>query len=605
MSSRGRGRAGPAAIVAAVLVGCTLARGAPLLAQNYGRWWWDARLAYRGLANQTEVGEATIRDYDEEELRLELGLNGYLRHPALGRFRLGLEAATLDVGGDRPLESDRLGYAAELDLLPRGPAPLYLGYRRGSFDYTPGPTDPAFFLPGATETSESLSARLRLRRGPLQGTLLGAELFDADLAGEQLGDDSSDRFFARWNRRLGVTDNSVRVERQERAYGRLGYDTGLWTATFDQHARWAERWRWQLGLAALRTETRFAEREELRLDDLRWLSTLKRDVLERDLLDLRLDAARISADTSAASTSYRLAVAYRWRPRAGAEIAPFVEAGELGFGDASERIARVGLELSYSRLGRLDARAGVRGSYATTSRRAMRRAGEDDLAYSANLSLGTGRRRKMRNELELEAGRNELRFDRLDGDLDVPDGPLLATTFGTQDFARARYRISRQNARGRLGAWVERRDVRLESLDGRTLENDALTGTLDASWRGLALLANVGEIQVESAGLADRTVEFFGGNLNLRLLRGLSLYANYRHDLRRLVPLPDLEADRGEAGLTFHLGLLRITGSYYRYEEMLASDGLRIDEGYRFGVTRDLAGWLPIVTGARRRGEVK
>ncbi|MFQ5526603.1 MAG: hypothetical protein ACE5GX_10115, partial [Thermoanaerobaculia bacterium] len=135
----------------------------PLAAQEYGRWWWDARIELGERQTDGLVDGQRVRRFAEQEVELVLGLNGFLGDPALGNFRLGLDLLLGDYDGARLTGSDRFGMNLSINLLPRGAYPASLSYRRSLFESRADESIDLFSLLGIVDVSDQWGARLRMR----------------------------------------------------------------------------------------------------------------------------------------------------------------------------------------------------------------------------------------------------------------------------------------------------------------------------------------------------------------------------------------------------------------------------------------------------------
>lgn len=583
------------------------AGAAPAAAQRFGQWWWDGEAGYADRNQENLLDGERISRYLERHLRLELGVNGYLGHPALGSFRLGIEYLGLDLDGDTQLRSQQLGYSLRLDALPRGSVPFSIAVRRGSYDYSQPNDASAFSLLSYPDVATTWTGRLRVRKGPLQGLLLGADLSTFEFVDPALDNEIRQVSFADWARDLGPFRNHFRVERQFNDYSLVDYSTEVWSASFDQFARFSEVWDWQLSLSGIRSDIAFGDDPSSALDDYRLLQRLARQVRAgRDLVELRLQGSLVRPELSPEIRGYDSTLFYRWRPRPGTEISPFLAYADVEGDGNTYRSPRAGLEASQSHTGqRFDSVVAARASYGRVDRGIeSARPDEDQAAYSASLTLGHGEASRLRQELELEAGRNELRLARVEG-LPAVEPSALFVGIGDEDFGRARLKLERRAATVGIGGWVEwslRQTVLLP--DEVDLDRETLSYNVDLNYRRLSLVASAGETRLTSSVRPVQRFRYVSGTLTWRLWRAVEARASYRSDLRDFLSQPNLEAARAEAGLVFHYGLLDVRAELFESTEQLALGAERRNRGAYFSITRRFAGWLPFATGAKRRGEI-
>lgn len=599
-------------------IGLALAVGlgalaAPSRAQQFGQWWWQGLAAYEFRSYDNSSGGRTLSSTDERHLRLSMGLNGYLGHPTLGRFRLGIESLRDRYTGGGSIDSKSLGYWVGIDLLPRGRFPFSFDYRRGSYDYQAGAGYPAFALSRFPDLETTFAGRLRFNASFLRGLKLGTDLSRFQFVDPALREEKRLRSYADWNRLVGPFNNSLRVERDANDYALVGFSSDLWNATLDQTARFSNRWDWQIRLQGLRTtidNTQAATPEAgaatASTDELRGFWQIRREVRVNDLLDLRIESDSVRPDYAETSTGYGAWLTYRWRPRPGTQISPFVSRAKLDTQASESTTTRAGLDLQWVRSGeRLDTTLG-----GTMSSGSVRAAGgapgpsSDDMAYSVLGAVAFGDATRLRTDLELEAGHNQLRLVGLGGTL--PPGALPSGVFGAEDFTRGRLRLHRDGRRARLGASSEwRRRESTELVGGEPLTRDELLLTFDASFRTMNFGLNAGGSKARLAESATDELRYVSAIVGLRFSRYVNLKAVYRHDVRDTLQVADIEANRKSLELGFAMGYLTLRAEAYETTESVGVDDERRNRGLRWSIERGFAGWLPIVTGSRRRGEIR
>ena len=75
--------------------------------QRYGQWSWDALLGIEGRRSSNLINGERVSDYGSRELRLSLGLNGFVLSPAVARFRLRFDTWFTDFGQGSGTDSTR------------------------------------------------------------------------------------------------------------------------------------------------------------------------------------------------------------------------------------------------------------------------------------------------------------------------------------------------------------------------------------------------------------------------------------------------------------------------------------------------------------------
>jgi len=295
------------------------------------------------------------------------------------------------------------------------------------------------------------------------------------------------------------------------------------------------------------------------------------------------------------------------RPKQGLEIAPFGQYAERSSDSLEVRSPRIGVALSWSRqAGVLDTLLSVRGSYGVVDQSdATQSEEETQKAFGVSGSLGHGQGKGLRKEIEFEAARNELRFDR-NPIIDLPDLGLPVSGLGTEDFYRARFGLSHGWDSRSLGGWGEWN--RRESSDGVQIfdfESDTYTVTLQHAAPRYEIQASAGETNVEQGSLDAQEVSYQGATATWRPWRFLRLWGSYRSDTRELTLTPDIDGERIQTGLTLRIGQMAVDVSAFRTEQRPTGGPDRINEGTSWSVSRRFAGWLPIVTGSKRRGVIR
>jgi hypothetical protein len=222
-----------------------LAAPAPGRAQRFGQWSWDGRLAgdVQDARTEREGDEQAV--LDQRELRLELGLEGFVVHPALASFRLSGSLGLTGVETTHSRLRRRWGFGAELAVLPRGSRSLRLYARRALYDESlEGVREPTPVV-GFPESETSFGGRIRLRRGFLRGSLMGYDRTAIDYRGDTRGLTGREQAFYQWNRPNPDLNQHLRLERRADRFGFSDYSTETLKLNYDQRARLGTRWTWQ------------------------------------------------------------------------------------------------------------------------------------------------------------------------------------------------------------------------------------------------------------------------------------------------------------------------------------------------------------------------
>ncbi len=85
----------------------------------------------------------------------------------------------------------------------------------------------------------------------------------------------------------------------------------------------------------------------------------------------------------------------------------------------------------------------------------------------------------------------------------------------------------------------------------------------------------------------------------------MAFNAAYRMDQRRFDTLQDIDGTILEAGMTFRLGEFSLNTNLYQRTSDLGARGKRTNRTFRVALTTRFSGWLPIVSGTKRRGVIR
>ncbi len=601
----------PARRLALVALGALCA--SPAAAQRFGQWWWEARVTGIFHDARRSIDGERISDVEQQEVKLSLDMNGFVVHPAIGDFRLGLDLYSSRIEGGSGLDTERLGVRTDLSLFPRGRYPIRFFFHRQDSDHAVGDGGRSSF-PGLLETSTRWGARARLRRGPLRGTLLGLEHSTLDPLAPETDRAAArsyghDRQFVDWSRRGDRLRHHARLEHSSRSFGLADLEIDDLALTLDQQGQLTPAWRWELSGAGVRRVFTADAGTGSRTDDFRLRSRLAHSLRGDDLLDLRSTLALTRVGSGAAAESYDLAVFYRWRGRPGLEVAPFAQYQSRSASGVGVDSPRAGLATSWNRRGEtLDTLLSATASYGSARRDGSPASGvekQSSLAFAFSGSLTHGTAESLRKELEVEVGRNEIRLSR-DPLLELPDLGLPARPVGTEDSYRARVSLHRRWRSLSLNVWSDwSRRQSAGSVALADFESETLSSHLQVGFRRFSIQTSGGETRVAQTDPGAQEIRYLSARASWRPWRSLSLEAVYRTDTRRLAEVSDVEGERLEAQLDLRLGLLSLKARFFDRSER-AGDGRELaSRGLTLALSRRLAGWLPIVTGTQRRGVIR
>jgi len=580
------------------IVTLALAAAAPAAAQRYGQWWLDGRIGaeYRSYENRTD-GELASR-YDQRRYRLSLALNGYIVHPALASFRLELEGILDRYRDGFGLDSDRTGARAEIRLFPEGWYPIRLWVGRTAYSYDTRATPrQGTFLPAIPDTQTVAGGRLRFRRGPLRGTLLGVDRSTLRLVDGRRQRD--DREFVDWAPGNGPLGHHYRLEHRVLRYAATPYTLDDWTFNGDEHGDIGRGWRWDMTAVGVRRGFEAAG-TTLTTTVTRLANRFTRQTAHRGLLTLGYTAGWTSSD---AITSSSHLVEARWERDLGKGVraGPFAALAYSTGGGRSSSSQRLGGYLTWS------GAAGPLDSVVSAQVAAGRFAPPEGPARTSSslalaTTLGHGTEETLRSELEL--GWTHSTADIAGPEAALPDLGAAVIGSATADSTRARLSLRRRFGRTRAYAYAELRRREGQSLlrVGRsTVEGRTYSAQVDGGRLTLAVL----HTEVDSIAGSRQRVEADSVSLGFRPFRALSLHASYRTDVRHLELVPDVDGKQLQAQLTFHLGMLDLRAEFYDSRERLEGDGDRRNRGVVVILSRRFATLLPIVTAPERRGVIR
>jgi len=577
---------------------------APLEGQQFGQWWWDAVIGGTGRSFENRVGDRQVSSFDQTDLRLGLGLNGFIIHPSVARFRLGLDLLVSNIDGGQQIDTNRSGARLDLGLFERGPYPATFFYRRQLYDYSGLTADDALRLLGVPDTTTTLGGRVRIRRGPLTGLLVGFEHEALDFLLDRNGNEVQDRQFADWTAAGRHLKHHVRFERRNRDYGRVDLSFDDQTLNWDEHGTLGTDWRLDLSAVAVRRKVRVERADTVGIDTTRLFGQGTRTLAGGDLLTLSYNGGLSRADGSPSSDSHTVGIRYLWRRWSRWQINTFGDLSVQRGGTGSLLAPQVGASATWSdTLRGFDLAITGGGSYRLLDRQGTK--GNDTaLGLLLLANIARGEERTLRTELEVEVSRSELRRagDTLD---DLPDLGSSLNGVGTQDRYRARLSFSRR-WRG-IAAHAYTDWTRRSASDALLVDDfsaTTLVHSLQLTARRLSLLATLGSTRVTAGTSSDQSVRFQSLSASYRPWRPLSLRGSWRSDQRTVSLGPNLDGDRIEAGFDLRIGALTLSGSVFETDERFHGAANRNNQGFRWTVTRRIAGLLPIVSAPRRRGRI-
>lgn len=571
-----------------------------LAAQQFGQWSWQATLRASGRQYENTSARQVLSEYQERGVGLNLGLNGFLIHPAIAKFNLNLDLTLSRYPKGSSLDNDRLGFGARFSLFPEGAFPIELFASRSRYEYRDLALDLPYLYTAIPDQITSWGGRLRLRQGVLAGSLLGFESNRLQFRGKAKPQNQGRAFFD-WSGSGARVTHHLRLDHESRAYGFLGWAYRDTTGSWNAHGNLSPQTRWDSSVTALR-------RSFGKLGGAYSQAAVRQSVIhdrsKNTTLSLGYSGGFAQSEGGTSSTTHD--ATFRWQRTnlRGLVVSLDMGAGWQEAGHRTLQAPRLGVTASYTWQGRL-ADAGVtvassRGQLVVRDEGQSRSASFSALA--AGLSLGLGNAQTLRGELELSWAKNQLR--QAGEELGPRPAPEALLALGTEDTTRARMALRRAFDGVQLAAssdWWRRQATETFALP--RFESTNLTHTFQANLRSATLALNLGSS--EYLGTVRQEIVYRAGSLSFRPFRFLSVSASQRADRRRLPGEPWLDVRRRELTLTSWLGAYQINVQAYWVEDRFNHGRPREDQGVTWSISRSLGGFLPIVTAPERRGVIK
>ena len=576
--------------------------------EDDGRWWWDSELRFSQQETSNVVNGVDAVGYDQQDLQVTLGLNGYIVHPMVASFRVDTSwlVNTIENGADTG--HNRYGLGAELNLIPRGTNPLSVYYRKSIFDFSQPEGNTTTASRGIPDTTTRWGAHTRFRKGALRGTLLGVEHRDNDFLDPATRKGVYDRQVVGWARQGDDGRHHVRLERQVQEFGVGDLDTDDLTLVVDERWSLVPNWSWELSGDGLRRETSRASQPAREVRDYRLTNRIRGRVRQKDTVDFRLSLGTTEYDLDPSIDVQRASVFYRWRHRQAWVVAPFVQFDRQSRADRSLSSPSAGVFAHWNgTAGAFDTRTTARASFGTIREKMIGGTNEERReAYGLTASFAHGAYSSLRQSLELEWFTNEFRVQR-ERIVGLPDLGFAGSRLGAEDSYRARFNIGRAFDSRSISAWGEwSRRSGTSGAFGSGLESVSWRGGAQWAMHGISFQGDFGETTVEqTTASVEQRIEFVTFLATWKPLPYLSFRTAYRVDQRSLDLLPDIDSTNIEATMRLRLGLFSLDTSVYERTEDMPAGGRRQNRTIRWMLTSRFGGWLPIVTGTKRRGVIR
>lgn len=576
-----------------------------VVAQEFGRWWWEG-LASVGRRSHQNRTDGTSTRSDLTDLRLAGAMNGYLFHPAIGDFRVGLDLVTSKSDSVSTLNSHRAGFDTRFNLLPKGAFPLQLFARRQFYDYSGSALDNPFGSFRVPDESREYGGRFRVRKGVFRGLFLGFNNVQTLMEGTTPSDDLYNRQFLDWNRSSKKFQHRFSISRLYRNYFSPNYGLEDISATFDERAQLNPKLLWELYATGIRRDRSLDDQRLLLLDNYRLRTRARQQFHRGDYLEVAARYSRLIPDTAPSTDISTLSTFYRRLLGRGWELGPFGEYTAQRSDGLRLRSPRLGLSARWARQrNKLDAQIAGFASYGSVEfedRMEVRKESNTSMRLTGTLAHGLPR--GLRKELEFEVSRNQLELSRDPVD-ETNEGFHPFATVGAEDHYRVRGVLLHQWEQRYLSGWLQ-----WQQVDGYDLGLDApvvgtsTTGALQYGSQKYTLLANVGRNETVNGSLVQK-IDYRLLRLIWRPLRYLSVRGAYRDEVRQLAFSPNIDGLRVEAGVTIHAGLFDVEAFASRMTERLTDMDDRGRTQYNIFISRRFGGWLPVTTGTKRRGVIR
>jgi hypothetical protein len=603
-SSRRRRPPGPRPGATALLAALLLVGAAPAHAQRYGQWSWSGAVGIGQRSYENDAGEGTLQ-YDEKELRLSLGLNGFVLNPAIAGFRLGADALFLRIDDAGTRSSVRWGGRGDISILPRSAVPvrLYAGHDR--YEFGLGSATPVYSS-ATPDFGTTAGGRIRVRRGPLTGLLAGYDWHRLSFLEPGAGPQDRGVGFVDWTAPVTRLQPHLRIERRDEEYGSLGYAFRDWVGGYDHRGPVLGAWTWQLSASGLDRRTSYDQAPSLTNRSARVQSSFLRQTGSRGTLsiDYGLGYGEVSGGEPSVTQvgTVRLVTVFDRGLTAGSSVSWTT----ARYGAFSSDGPQASLNAGWAgRTGPWNASASLGASYLWQNQ--VRDGSEDRSSAwggTVGLTLAHQGPAGLREEISISAGRNELRPAGF-LDPDEPDVGWGIPVASTEDRGTARLTVSGPLGSLRASFWAEaeRREASGDFVNpvGYRLDRETISATANGGRLGLAISA--GRARVKNG--TDEELRFVGASLSVRPTPWLSLGGSFRLDRRRLTVSPETEAWRGEALAGLSFGAFRLTGTGFLAEESVPHGSRRRNQGFTWALSRGFEGWLPFVSAPARRGVVR
>jgi len=566
-------------------------------AQQYGQWTWDAQIGARQRAHEFMEGEEKVSEIGERDGFLSLGVDGYILHPAVAGFRLGLDTSLVQREGGTAFGSRKLGYRGELRIFPTGAYPIYVHAARQQYSYgdaTPGS------IGSIPDDITSFGARVRVRSGPLTGLVARAERLSLTLLGPNGGVESQQNQLADWAGGGKKWQHHYHLERLARTFAASRYRTDDISLLADETYRSAGS-QWTSSSQLIRRSWSSENTRGSSITALRVQNLFLRTLSSTRSWELQQSSGLTLADSS--SQTHTFGVRYSLATRGHLAFAPFASIGIQTSDGLRVFTQQAGLSATWT-AAKGPVSAVLSGSAASL---VLQKDGNGGSPRDSLLTAGAGGslsfrpRRGVDAQVETYVSRNELRKN---GETIAASSVLVPTGgVGTEDRTQARLTLGRKWRP--LGVhlyldWVAQ--TTSGDLQVNPYSSETLSSSLQVTLRNFNVSMSAGRATLEQNRVQELSFVTAAGRV--RVARMLSVTGNYREEKRNAVGEPEVDGTRFEGGFSLQLGSYAVEPQAFVSTQGFA--GLeRSNRGYTITIGRGFGGVLPILTGAQRQGVVR
>lgn len=583
-------------LVTAAMVLCAIAATAS--AQQYGQWTWDAGISARQRGYEFTESEETVSELQERDGLLSLGVNGYVLHPAIAAFRVGLDTNLTKREGGATLGSRKVGYRGDLRIFPTGAYPVHVYASRQRYDYDDA--SPAARIGSVPDDITTFGARVRVRSGPLTGLVARAERSRIGLLGPYGGVESHQNQLADWAGGGKGWQHHYRLERQARTFAASRYSTDDVSLLADESYRSAA-WQWTSSSQLIRRGWSSETISGSSITALRVQNRFLRTSSRTRTWELQQSSGITLADLS--SQSHTLGARYSIATGGNFTVAPFANLGVQTSNSLQVFAPQAGVSATWT-AAKGPVSALVSGSAASLL---LQTDGEGFSSRDSSVTAGAGAslsfrpRRGLHSQVESYVSRNELRRS---GETIAASSVLVPTGgVGTEDRTQARITLGRKWRP--FGAhfyvdWVSQ--ATSGELQVNPYSAETLSSSLQVTLRNVNVSMSAGNATLEQNRVQE--LHFVTAAARVRIARTLSVVLAHREERRSAVGEPEVDGARSEAGLSLRLGSYAIEPQAF-VSRQRSGGPERSNRGFTVTIARGFGGVLPIVTGMQRRGVVR